>query len=145
MKLDRVLAVSLFVLSSGYLGLTFLIPEPSGGYAAVGPRAFPIVIGIGLICCSLWIGLTEARSLATPIPLDWRLFALSALTFLAYILLLEPVGYLLATVGLITLESRLLGSRDWFRNVTVSVVITASVYGVFNLLLDIRLPEGLIG
>ena len=80
-----------------------------------------------------------------PIPIDWRLSLFSALTFLAYILLLEPVGYLLATVGLITLESRLLGSRDWFRNLIVSVVITASVYGVFNLLLDIRLPEGLIG
>ena len=145
MKLDRMLAVSLFVLSSGYLALTFLIPEPSGAYAAVGPRAFPIVIGIGLISCSLWIGLSEARSPVTPIPIDWRLFVFSALTFLVYILLLEPVGYLLATVGLITLESRLLGSRDWFRNLIVSVVITASVYGVFNLLLDIRLPEGLIG
>ena len=145
MKLDRILAVSLFVLSSGYLALTFLIPEPSGAYAAVGPRAFPIVIGIGLISCSLWVGLSEARSLVAPIPTDWRLSVFSALTFLAYILLLEPVGYLLATVGLITLESRLLGSRDWFRNLIVSVVITASVYGVFNLLLDIRLPEGLLG
>ena len=144
MKPDRILAVSLFVLSSGYLVLTFLIPEPSGGYAAVGPRAFPIAIGIGLISGSLWIGLSEARSLVAPIPVDWRLFVFSALTFLAYILLLEPVGYVLATVGLITVESRLLGSRDWFRNVTVSLVITASVYGAFNLL-DIRLPQGLIG
>ena len=145
MKLDRILAVSLFLLSSGYLALTFLIPEPSGAYAAVGPRAFPIVIGIGLISCSLWIGLSEARSPVAPIPVDWQLFVFSAMTFLAYILLLEPVGYLLATVGLITLESRLLGSRDWFRNLIISVVITASVYGVFNLLLDIRLPAGLIG
>ena len=145
MKLDRMLAVSLFVLSSGYLALTFLIPEPSGAYAAVGPRAFPFVIGIGLIGCALWIGLSEARSLAAPIPVDWRLFVFSAMTFLAYVLLLEPVGYLLATVGFITLESRLLGSHDWLRNLILSVVITASVYGVFNLLLDIRLPEGLIG
>ena len=144
MKPDRILAVSLFVLSSGYLALTFLIPEPSGGYAAVGPRAFPIVIGIGLIGCSLWIGLSEARSPVAPIHVDWRLFVFSALIFLAYILLLEPVGYVLATVGLITVESRLLGSRDWFRNVIVSLVITASVYGAFNLL-DIRLPQGLIG
>ena len=145
MNPDRILAVSLSVFGSGYLALTFLIPEPSGGYATIGPRAFPIVVGIGLISCSLWIGLSKARSLVAPIPIDWRLFLFSALTFLAYILLLEPVGYLLATVGLITLESRLLGSRDWFRNLIVSVVITASVYGVFNLLLDIRLPEGLIG
>ena len=125
--------------------ITFQIPEPSGGYAAIGPRAFPVVIGIGLISCSLWIGLSEARSSAKEIAVDWRLFALSALTFIAYILLLEPVGYLLATAGLITLESRLLGSRNWFRNLIVSFVISALVYGVFNLLLEIPLPEGLIG
>ena len=125
--------------------LTQPLPEPSGGYAAIGPRAFPVVIGIGLISCSLWIGLSEARSSAKEIAVDWRLFALSALTFIAYILLLEPVGYLLATAGLITLESRLLGSRNWFRNLIVSFVISALVYGVFKLLLEIPLPEGLIG
>ena len=101
------------------------------------------MIGIGLISCSLWIGLGKARSPA--IPVDWRLLALTALTFIAYILLLEPVGYLLATIGLITLESRLLGSRNWLRNLIVSFVISALVYGIFNLLLEIPLPEGLIG
>ena len=145
MKLDRILAVSLVLVSSGYLALSFLIPEPSAAYATVGPRAFPIVIGIGLISSSIWIGLSEARSPVAPIFVDWRLFLFTAITFLAYILLLEPVGYLLATVGLITLEARLLGSHDWFRNLILSVVITASVYGVFNLLLDIRLPGGVMG
>ena len=70
---------------------------------------------------------------------------MSALVFLAYLLLLEPVGYLLATVAFITVEARLLGSRAWLRDLIVSVVITASVYTVFNLLLGIRLPAGLIG
>ena len=57
----------------------------------------------------------------------------------------RTVGYLVATVVFITIESRLLGSRAWFRDLIVSVFITASVYGVFNLLLRIRLPAGLIG
>jgi putative tricarboxylic transport membrane protein len=151
MKSDRILAPSLFVLGSGYLVLTFLIPEPSGGYAAIGPRAFPVVVGIALVACSLWIGVSrrigasQTNALAKDIPVRWRFFALSALTFLAYILLLEPIGYVLATVGVITLESRLLGSRSWARNLAVGCAITASIYGVFNLLLDIPLPRGVLG
>ena len=145
MKPDRALAVSLFIFGSGYLALTFLIPEPSGGYAAIGPRAFPIMIGLALIGCSIWIGVGPSRSQAKKTPVDWWLFSLSALTFLAYILLLEPLGYLLATVALIALESRLLGSRNWLHNLIVSCVITASVYGIFSFLLEIPLPKGLIG
>ena len=145
MKSDRVLPLSLFVFGSGYLVLTFLIPEPSGGYAAIGPRAFPLVVGLALIGCSLWIGASPAGPEVREVPVRWRFFAMSVLTFLAYILLLEPVGYLPATVGLITLESRLLGSRSWARNLAVGCVIAASVYGIFNLLLEIPLPTGLLG
>ena len=131
-------------MSAGYLAVAFLISEPGGQYAAIGPRAFPVAIGIGLVACSLWIGLTGKGLREVP-PIDWRVAAMSALTFLAYMSLLEPVGYLLATVAFITIESRLLGSRAWVRDLIVSVFITASVYAVFNLLLGIRLPAGLIG
>ncbi len=144
MRQDRSLAAVLVVLSAGYLAAAFLISEPGGQDAAIGPRAFPVAIGIGLVACSLWIGRTATGSRELP-PIDWRVAAMSALVFLAYLLLLEPVGYLLATVAFITVEARLLGSRAWLRDLIVSVVITASVYTVFNLLLGIRLPAGLIG
>ena len=145
MARNRVLAFPLLVFAAGYLALTFLIPEPSGGYAAIGPRAFPLMIGIGLIICSIWIGVGRARSdPARETPVNWPLFGSSAVSFLAYILLLGSIGYVLATVGFITLESRLLGSRSWSRNLIVGCVITALVYGIFGVLLEIPLPEGLI-
>ena len=144
MRQDRSLAAVLVVLSAGYLAAAFLVSEPGGQYAAIGPRAFPIAIGIGLVACSLWVGLTATELRELP-SIDWRVAAMSALIFLAYLLLLEPVGYLLATVAFITVEARLLGSRAWLRDLIVSVVISASVYTVFNLLLGIRLPAGLIG
>ena len=144
MRPNRNLAAVLFVMSVGYLAIAFLISEPGGQYAAIGPRAFPVAIGIGLVACSLWIGLTGKGRGELP-PIDWRVASVSALAFFAYMSLLETVGYLVATVVFITIESRLLGSRAWFRDLIVSVFITASVYGVFNLLLRIRLPAGLIG
>ena len=144
MSKDRRLAAVLFVLSAGYLAVAFLITEPGGQDVAIGPRAFPVAIGIGLVACSLWIGRT-AEGLAQRLPIDWRVAAMSALVFLAYLSVLEPIGYLLATVAFITVESRLLGSRAWLRDLLVSVLITASVYTVFSLLLGIRLPAGLVG
>ena len=141
MKPGRLLAASVFAFGTVYLALTFLIPEPSGGYAAVGPRAFPIMIGIGLIGCSIWIGSGKVRSSpVSKIQVNWRLFVFSAVTFLTYILLLDSIGYVFATVGFITLESRLLGSRSWLRNLTVGCVITALVYAIFSALLGIPLP-----
>ncbi len=141
MKPGRLLAASVFAFGTVYLALTFLIPEPSGGYAAVGPRAFPIMIGIGLIGCSIWIGLGKVQSSPVrELQVNWQLFAFSAVTFFTYILLLDSIGYVLATVGFITLESRLLGSRSWLRNLTVGCVITALVYAIFSALLGIPLP-----
>jgi putative tricarboxylic transport membrane protein len=144
MTQGRSLAVALVVFSAGYLIAAFQISEPAGQYATIGPRAFPIAIGIGLLACAVWVGLTSSarRDLSS---IDWRVVAMSALAFLVYLVLLEPVGYLLTTVVFIATESRLLGSRAWVRDLIVSVIMTASVYTVFTLLLGIRLPVGLIG
>ena len=144
MTRDRSLAAVLFLVSAGYLVVAFQISEPGGPSATIGPRAFPIAIGIGLVVCSVWVGLTGSARRELP-SIDWRVAAMSALAFLAYVVLLEPAGYLLTTVAFIATESRLLGSRAWVRDLVVSVVITASVYTVFNVLLGIRLPAGVMG
>ncbi len=144
MTRDRSLATVLFVVSAGYLVVAFQISEPGGQPATIGPQVFPIAIGIGLVVCSVWVGLTVSARREPP-SIDWRVAAMSALAFLAYVVLIEPVGYLLTTVAFISTESRLLGSRAWVRDLVVSVVITASVYTVFNVLLGIRLPAGFIG
>ena len=144
MRPNRSLAAVLFVMSVGYLAGAFLISEPGAEYVAIGPRAFPVAVGIGLVACSLWIGLS-GKELGNVLPIDWRVAVISAIVFLAYMSVLEPVGYVLATVAFITTESRLLGSRAWRRDLIVSVFITVSIYAVFNLILGIRLPVGLSG
>ncbi len=207
MNEDRRLGAGLFAVGAGYLAAAFLISEPEGGYAAVGPRVFPIGIGIALVAVALRIAFrrneagaaaapdavrgalrrlrrrsrNEAGAAAAPdvspvpadgsgdasataaaqaraagsgdtsatvtarAPADWRAAAPSALLFLAYVVLLEPVGYLPATTAFIAVESRLLGSRRWVRDVLAALAVTLSVYGLFSLLLGLRLPAGLLG
>ena len=60
---DRRLALGLFAVSAAYLAGASAIAAPEGGYATVGPRAFPLAIGIGLAAVALRIGLrTGPRS-----------------------------------------------------------------------------------
>ena len=174
---QRNLGAGLLAIGGGYLAAAFLISEPEGGYAAVGPRVFPIAIGVALVAVALWTAFqaygaggapssSAAKAPAAPasdVPAsdapasdtpasdadppaaDWRAAAPSALLFLAYIALLEPLGYLLATTAFIALEARLLGSRRWGRDVLAALAVAVSVYALFSLLLGLRLPAGLLG
>lgn len=190
-KDERRLGAGLLALGAGYLVAAFLISEPEGGYAAVGPRVFPIGIGIALVAVALSTACrahgaagapaagaataqtapaaeeTTARQRrdrpeplgkrlgdgpghaapaaeAAPPAADWRAAAPSVLLFLAYIVLLEPLGYLPATTAFITLEARLLGSRRWGRDLLAALVVAFSVYALFSLLLGLRLPAGFL-
>jgi putative tricarboxylic transport membrane protein len=161
---DRELGAGLLAIGGAYLAAAFLISEPEAGYAAVGPRVFPIVIGIALVTVALWTafrahgspgapsaGTAPARTAPAPASdaaapaADWRAAAPSALAFLAYIALLEPLGYLLATITFIAIEARLLGSRRWGRDLLAAILVAVTVYTLFSLLLGLRLPAGLLG
>ena len=187
---ERRLGAGLLLLGAGYLAAAFLITEPEGGYAAVGPRAFPIGIGTALAALGLRMALRanrtgdasdarpdpaggsgavrdvgrpgEGESDARPDPAggsggtsapagspdpaaDWRAAAPSALLFLAYVVLLEPAGYLPATIVFIALAARLLGSRRPGRDLLAAFVVTVSVHALFTLLLGLRLPAGFLG
>ena len=162
MNEERTLGAGLLSLGAVYLAAAFLISEPEGGYAAVGPRVFPIAIGIALVTVALWTAFrargtadapsadaAQARAVPTPDgappAADWRAATPSVLLFLAYIALLEPLGYLLATTAFIALEARLLGSRRWGRDLLAALAVTVSVYVLFSLVLGLRLPGGLLG
>ena len=146
MSTDRRLSLGLLAVSAGYLAAALAITSPEGGYATVGPRTFPLAIGVGLAASALWVGFRpEARGgRAAPAP-DWRAAAPSALCLLVYTFLFEPAGYLVATTAFIAVEARLLGSRRWRRDLAASLVIAMSVYALFGSLLGIRLPPGLVG
>ena len=144
MSPDRGLGIVFLIVSASYTGAAMLINEPSGQYTVIGPRLVPLVIGVVWIACSLWIviGPKDRTGLSA---VEWSVVCPSALAFLVYILAFERVGYLVATAVFIALESSLLGSRNWQRDVIVSIGITVSVYIVFGLLLGLRLPEGFLG
>jgi putative tricarboxylic transport membrane protein len=139
-------------------------------YATVGPWAIPGLIGIGLLLSAVGaVGEAQARQRAASTnerpggprsasaiarspnnrPLlqliDWKMAGAVCAVLLAYLLLLNPVGYLVATAGFLLIITRLLGSRRTVRDVIFSVVTSVVVYTFFNFVLKVGLPSGLLG
>ena len=76
-------------------------------------------------------------------PLQLVLFAV---LILAYMLLLEPVGFLLSSYLFLACAMQLLGSKRTGLNLLVSAVVLAAIFVVFQTAFSVVLPPGtLIG
>lgn len=136
------LAVALVVLAQA-----FMIPD-GGGYQAVGPRAFPLLVGIGMAVVAV-IGVVQAfRDPVTGEGEDegvhWRPVLLLIGTLALYAALLVPVGYWQATTLFFVAVARVLGSRKLVRDLVVGLLLALATYLLFDRVLGITLPPGLI-
>ena len=122
------------------------------GYAATGPRFAPLVVGIALLILSL---LFLARTIVRPdIELAERAAREQAVTtwgapagvvgaLIAYALLLEPLGYIVATTAFFVVVARVLGSRSPLRDLLVGFGLAAVLFVAFTQFLGVDLPGGL--
>lgn len=81
-----------------------------------------------------WAGLR--RDIAPP-----ELVA-GAVAVLAYMLLLEFIGFLLASWLFLVLSMRLFGSRRWWLNAVVGTLSLVAIHGVFRTVFSVVLPKG---
>jgi len=119
-----------------------------------GPSFFPWVVTailLGLSAALLFQALAMERGVApaieqTPMKArDDRRLALRALgAFLAYIVLLPALGFIIATIPFFAVLMVLFGERRPFPVVAGALVMTAILYGVFRHGFGIFLPRGLL-
>ncbi len=62
----------------------------------------------------------------------------------AYGATIEPLGYLLST-GVVTFALLAYFNRSWIFNVALSVITPVSIYILFDTLLKVSLPRGVLG
>lgn len=110
----------------------------------VGPRTFPIIVGVILGLASLVI---LVRPDAAP---DWpratRLLeiAVAAAVMVAYALLLPELGFIIATAFAATYLTWRLGTAPLW-SVVVGIAISLGIYAVFALALGLSLARGPLG
>ena len=130
-----------------------------GGIDAAGyPRllaGLTILLGTVLAaraCWKRWMGTTGTARAAEPVPASdasdrdrGRLRAAAAFAvLLLYTLLLEPVGFLIATPFAVAALLRIVGGRKAVHAALAGIAFTAAIFVFFRYGVNIVLPEGLL-
>lgn len=123
-----------------------------GGLAPESPGVFPLVISAGLV---VFGGVFVFNTFFRPDPAlletvavenektDWLKFGLILAALIAYVLLLAPLGYILATTLFFVGAARAMGSQRTVRDLIVGLLFSAAIYFGFTELLSVRLPPGI--
>ena len=147
------LAVAAGVAAIGafVLGGSFYLPT-GGGYAQVGPGVVPRIVGVLLIAAGILLirealtggfrGVDEADE--AQLPMHWGFFAWASGGIIAYGLIIEHLGFIVASTVLFVMVARAFQSRRWALNVVVGLVLAAAIYAIFRYGLGLMLPAGIL-
>jgi putative tricarboxylic transport membrane protein len=118
----------------------------------VGPKTVPIVVGCGLLLVALLLAVDVLRGgrgeaeggedIDLSEPSDWQTVLLLTGVFLAFAVLIGPLGFPIAGTLLFWGAAFALGSRNHTRDPLIAGVLTLATYYVFNNLLGVPLPGG---
>ena len=111
----------------------------------VGPAAFPMVIGFGLVACGVLIALGIGQSFEVeeaPEPLTWRVLVPPGL-LVFYVLAANSLGFLLTAAAMVLAASLALGARPRLA-LAMAIIAPPLVHLAFYKLLRVPLPAGLL-
>jgi putative tricarboxylic transport membrane protein len=156
LRIDRIIFVcTLFIAGAYFYGIT-QIPSLEIG-DPLGPRAFPYLIGAGLLVSAAWLLLEiiQAQKAAQPAPEseaaqsgDHRhlvLIAAVVVWMAIYFAVFEWLGFLLATPIFLLVLMAYLNRGKWLANVSTVIVFTVGTYALFSKVLGVSLAKGLLG
>ncbi len=149
---ELLLSVALIALGSGVILGTGGIAETQG-YAQVGPRLFPYLIGAGLTLCGAVLAWHALAGGWRNVPLDREghdapdrtAFAIVSAGVLLHMLVIGWAGFIIASTLLFVLVARGFGSRRLARDALVAALLAVAVFIVFTLALGLGLPAGPFG
>jgi putative tricarboxylic transport membrane protein len=146
MTADRAAAAVILVVAVLYLRASLSFRGVAVG-DVLGPAAYPALIGslAALLALAQWVRSGSRPSATTGIL--WRqhrrAIVLAAL-LLAYVILLEPMGFPLSTSVFLALSTLWLGETRWLRAAAIGVAVTFLMYVIFDRVLDANLPLGIL-
>lgn len=139
---DRVFALVLIVLASIFYGLIGGLEDPYSP-GALSASTYPrLILGciIALSC------LLIVRPVSGEKGIDVSLRGLAVILLAAgYIFLIEALGFFVLTPVFLFLVPMVVGYRHALVSAASAALVTAALYAVFVLVLNIPLPAGLLG
>lgn len=150
---DRIILAGIVVLAAVYFWATSQIPTLEIG-DPLGPKAFPRLLGIGLIVTAgmLLAEIIAERKAAKPAADSdkkddgsTRIVVIAVVATAIYFLLFETVGYVITTtLYLLAMTYVFYEKGRWMVNVLTSVIYGVGSYLAFTLALGVNLPRGIL-
>jgi putative tricarboxylic transport membrane protein len=118
------------------------------GYAQIGPRLFPYIVGTGLALCGAVLGWQAIFGGWRNVPLDqeghdapdWMAFGIISAGIVLHMIVIGWIGFVLAGTLLYVLIARGFGSRRPVRDAIIAVLLAVVVYFIFTRGLGLKLP-----
>ncbi len=144
-----------FVLGAAYLAATLLLPEVTAG-DEVGPKLFPVIVSVVMMLSGGALVVAdrkeragksgEAFSLRFVQERDvWVRIALTMVCGILYGMVLDWLGYVIATILFMFVVASFINVRRHLENAIISISFSLVSFGVFAMLLKLSLPRGLLG
>lgn len=117
---------------------------PAFSYEPLGPRAFPMLLSFFIAFCGIVL-LLKGQYRSAPLSTATRVrLILLTLSLLGYALLFIPLGFIVATFLAILAIGGLFGGRP-VPLISASIIAPVTLYYLFDQLLDVVLPMGILG
>ncbi len=149
-KGNLILAALCILLGIGVIAVSSTYPTAeSYGTGVPGPGLWPMAIAIVLLACSTML-LYNTWRMKPEKNTDIDLFGpgpkrayISMAILVVYVLLLEPLGFIIATTILEFIFIRWFSKKSYVVSFVIAAAVTAVVYGIFQFVLNV--PVGSFG
>ena len=143
----------------GVVGVVVLVDAlrmdaPTTDSDRVGPQAFPLAVAVLLLVCAVALVLDvlrggrgvaeEGEDVDLTAPTEWRVVLPLLGVFVANVLLIDVLGWVVSGALLFLGCAWSLGSRSYVRGALISVAISLVTFYGFYLGLGIHLPAGVL-
>ncbi len=145
---EFLIGLGLLACAAGVLWQTLAIPV-SPMYSKVGPTVFPYMTMAGLALLAILLIVAAARGGWQPAdekdtPTDWKAMGFVAAGLVANVLLIQPLGFTVASVVMFVLICFGFGSRHPLRDALIALVLALAAYFGFARALGVNVGAGII-
>ena len=143
----------------GVVGVVVLVDAlrmdaPTTDSDRVGPQAFPLAVAVLLLVCAVALALDvlhggrgvaeEGEDVDLTAPTEWRVVLPLLGVFVANVLLIDVLGWVVSGAMLFFGCAWSLGSRHYVRDVLISLTISLVTFYGFYLGVGFHLPAGVL-
>ena len=137
---ERIVAIVLLVLAVAY-GIQAWTYVPEGFTDVLGARAFPLTVALFMILLVIVLFFEKSTVKSWPSRQAWTVVVIALASLITYGLVINFLGFFIATTGIFIVYGTLYRARLW-KTVVTGIISSLVLYALFVWALDMYLPLG---